>query len=234
MKKIFISITFLSLLTVFYSCERDLETEGVSRITTYAVLTINGAADTILPLNATWADPGILVSTGDAYTTSGSVNTAVAGRYVLTYKAVNVDGFAALTERTVWVLESGDATIDYSGTYQGGRGSTYSNSTGGDGTVVLTPISGIPGTYICSDMFARYYEVFRAYGMAYRCYGMIRIVDATTFDNAGANVTFDSPWGDGLILPGTSVIEGSGRLTYRLGWTDGSSVAASFFLEPTK
>ena len=58
-------------------------------------------------------------ATAIPYTTSGSVNTNVAGVYTLTYSAVNKDGFPASIARTVAVYstDAGASVNDLSGTY---------------------------------------------------------------------------------------------------------------------
>lgn len=226
-KIIFIGIVLLLSISM-YSCKKD-ETKDVSKVTTYAILTLHGAEDTVIATGSTWVDPGVSVSTGDPFTISGTVNTSTAGRYPLTYNALNADGFPSSASRTVWVVGvTGDGGTNYAGTYEGGRGASYSNEMG-DGQVYLQATS-IPGVYFCTDMFARYYEVWRGYGLAYRCPGVIRVNADKTFDNA--DVEFVSPWGDCFIIPGTAAVDIiTGKFTYRLN-LGGSAVAAKFFLEP--
>lgn len=226
-KKIFIIIVLLLSISM-YNCKKD--TKDVSKVTTYAVLTLHGAEDTVIATGATWVDPGISVSTGDPYTITGTVNTATAGRYVLAYKAINADGFPSTTVRTVWVVGvTGDGTTNYAKTYEGGRGTSYSKEKG-DGNVYLKATS-IPGVYFCSDMFARYYEVWRGYGITYRCPGLIRVKSDKTVDNADIDFPSVPSWGDCFITANSGSVDNAGKFTYKL--TIGvSAVAAAFFLEP--
>lgn len=208
------------------SCKKD--SKDVSKVTTYAVLSMKGLIDTVIATGSIWVDPGVTVSTGDPYTISGTVNTAVAGRYELSYKAVNSDGFPSIASRVVWVVGvTGDGTTNYAGAYEGGRGTSYSNELG-DGTVYLVKTS-IPGVYFCTDMFARYYEVWRGYGVAYHCPGIIRVNSDKTIDNA--SVDFTSPWGACFMTASTGTVSVAGKFTYKL-TLGGSAVAAAFFLEP--
>ncbi len=225
--KFILIVALLFMALGMYNCTKD--TEGVSKTTTYAVLTMKGAADTVIAKGSTWTDPGIIVSTGDPYTITGTVNTATAGRYLLVYNASNVDGFASKINRTVWVVGvTGSATPNFAGTYTGGRGTLYSRDKG-DGSVTLTKTS-IAGVYYCSDMFARYYEVYKGYGLDYRCPGVIRINADSTFDNAAVN--FPSPWGDAFFTAATGSINTAGKFSYKVSFTDGTSIGTAFFLEP--
>lgn len=227
MKKYNIIVIFILLFAIgLTNCKKD--TKDVSRVTTYAVMTIIGGADTVIAVGSNWVDPGINVSTGDPYTISGTVNTAVKGRYVLTYKATNKDGFPSTAVRVVWVVGvTGDGTVNYAKAYEGGRGTSYSNEKG-DGTVILKATS-IPGVYYCTDMFARYYEVWRGYGITYRCPGVIRVNSDKTFDNA--EIDWDSPWGASFITAGSGSIDNAGKFTYKC-TIGGTPVATAFFLEP--
>jgi len=147
---------------------------------------------------------------------------------VLTYSATNVDGFASTINRVVWVVGvTGDANSHFEGTYTGGRGTSYSRDMG-DGSVLLKKTS-IAGVYYCTDMFARFYEVYRGYGTDYRCPGVIRVNADSTFDNASIN--FPTPWADAFITTGSASITSAGRFNYGISFTDGTSVATPFFLE---
>ena len=79
---------------------------------------------------------------GDPYTvTPATLSTATAGRFELSYKAVNADGFPSIATRVVWIVGvTGDGTINYAKAYEGGRGTSYSNEMG-DGTVYLSKTS---------------------------------------------------------------------------------------------
>ncbi len=224
--KFIILFALLTIVITMNNCTKD--SEGVSKVTTYAVLTMKGSTDTVIATGTTWTDPGIIVSTGDPYTISGTVTTGTPGRYPLVYNAKNVDGFASQITRVVWVVGvTGSATSHFEGTYTGGRGTLYSRDIG-DGSVTLKKTS-IPGVYYCTDMFARFYEVYRGYGTDYRCPGIIRVNADSTIDNASIN--FPSPWAGTFIVAGTGTVNSLGKFSYRLGFTDGTSVASPFFLE---
>lgn len=115
----------LAILSV--ACNKDdiHNTEdkvGISRVTRFPVLTLNGDRYMTIEAGGSFTDPGITATEGGAdipYTTEGSVNTGEVGVYDITYTAVNKDGFPASLTRTV-VVYSTDASAagnDLSGTY---------------------------------------------------------------------------------------------------------------------
>lgn len=98
------------------------DTVANSRITYFPILTVKGAAFVPITIGSTYTDPGVSATEADApipVTTTGTVNTTVAGVYTLNYSAVNKDGFPSTGSRTV-VVYSTDATAavnDFSGNY---------------------------------------------------------------------------------------------------------------------
>jgi hypothetical protein len=126
MKK-FIPLFYSLLAVLFVACNKDEihNTEdqvGISRVTHFPVLTLNGDRYMTIEVGGTFTDPGIIATEGGApipYTTDGSVNAGEVGVYDLTYTAVNKDGFPASLTRTVVIYstESSGAANDLSGTY---------------------------------------------------------------------------------------------------------------------
>jgi hypothetical protein len=121
-------LIFCSLVTLFLvACNKTNihntdEEIGISRVTFFPVLTLNGERYTTIAVGSAFTDPGIVAKEGSAditYTKSGSVNTNVPGVYTITYTAVNKDGFPASLVRTVAVYstDADAAANDLSGTY---------------------------------------------------------------------------------------------------------------------
>ena len=71
--------------------------------TTAPVITLIGANPLALQQNATFTDPGATSDGGEVITTSGTVNTAVAATYTLTYSATDAAGNTGTTTRSVVV-----------------------------------------------------------------------------------------------------------------------------------
>jgi len=118
MKVRIISIILLATVASFYSCERELETEGISRITTFATITLEGENPMFLKVGETYTEPGGSTSTGDPIIIVGEVDVNDASQvYTVNYSAVNTDGFEAGVSRTIYVSNTGDFTSSIEGLY---------------------------------------------------------------------------------------------------------------------
>lgn len=127
MKKYIIYIGMVLTSMTMFSCNKvsfdyPAGYVGASKITNYPSITLNGATYMAVAKGTTFNDPGASASAGGAsipVVTSGTVNTAVVGVYIVTYTATNTDGFPAAGTRYVAVYST-DATAtanDFSGTY---------------------------------------------------------------------------------------------------------------------
>jgi hypothetical protein len=155
MKKI-ILFSFLAL-TFFVSCnEKDMidnnEQVGISKITYYAILSLQGSDYVAVEKGATFTDPGAKATAAGAdvpVTTSGTVDKNTVGVYVLTYTAINKDGFPASIKRYVAVYST-DATAaanDLSGNYaRTSNGSVAEWTKFGPGVYKVFNPGGAPGT----------------------------------------------------------------------------------------
>ncbi|MDR1225961.1 MAG: DUF5011 domain-containing protein [Prevotellaceae bacterium] len=139
----YILLVFLAA-PMLASCEK--ETEGVSRVTAYATFKMEGSDFMFVQSGATFTDPGVSALEGETeltIETSGAVNTAAPGVYVLRYAAKNSDGFSASVQRTVVVVSS-IPTTDLSGTYQIEH-ATRENK------ITITKNEGLVGYYHATD-----------------------------------------------------------------------------------
>lgn len=102
---------------------------GNSRVTKFPVFEMKGEEYVVLLKGGTYTEPGVKAFEGTTeipVTTTGSVNTAVPGIYVLNYSAVNKDGFAANITRTVIVTPAPEVPgTDLSGKYDYVGSSTF-------------------------------------------------------------------------------------------------------------
>ena len=157
-----IAILFLSM--VVFSCKKnDFDYQegyiGVSKVTNYASFDMKGETYVVVPKGSTYTEPGVTAKEGDkelAVKTTGTVNTNVAGVYNLSYSAVNADGFAASTDRTVIVsdVSPAAAAVDLSGNYartSNGSVSTWTRLAPGVYSV-FNP-GGAPGTNVTVIVF---------------------------------------------------------------------------------
>ena len=141
MKNIKTNTWLLLTVVLLLSCERDLETEGLSRITYYPDFTMAGEENVITWVGAGFTDPGATATeagqdlpvtvtiTGSPYIVPGNTqpdqvsytntfNPDVPGIYSFSYSAINSDGYPGSVTRMVFVLDKQpDPAVDLSGTY---------------------------------------------------------------------------------------------------------------------
>ena len=139
----------MALTLVAVSCEKT--TEGLTGITYYPVITLNGDAEVIY-VGETYAEPGFqAVMNGEDITeqvvVTNNINNTVPGVYSVTYTAANELGFSASESRTVYVVaESGIANLYYGemwtakGSYL--TGGVHEITDNGDGTYTMDDIMG--------------------------------------------------------------------------------------------
>jgi hypothetical protein len=94
---------------------------GISTVTHYVVLTLKGASFQSVVENESFTDSGVTAVENGVdvdYTVSGSIDFTTPGVYVLTYTAVNKDGYPSSITRRVAVIPSPELPgVDLSGTY---------------------------------------------------------------------------------------------------------------------
>lgn len=221
MKKIlyFLSITFLLLSVV--SCEE--ESAGLSTITNYAEITLEGTSTVVVPLGSDYVEPGYSAFEGETDVTdqvnvTDNLNTSKAGVYTVTYTAVNQDGYASSNSRTVLVYDTTPSIIE-SGIHTIGAGS---NRTWSDGTVV--PFSGFeivilqtePGVFYISDFMGGYYDQRAGYGPDYAMTGYFQLNEDNTITPISSQV---AGWGDSMDgMTSSSVNPETGVITYTIGY----------------
>jgi hypothetical protein len=119
------TILLLSIMISSVSCKKEDFTYpegkvGVSKITYYIDIAPKGDQLIIINQGTTYTDQGALSVAGgkDApYTSSGTVNTATPGIYIINYSATNEDGFSSSAYRTVVVMDPAAGVKDLSGSY---------------------------------------------------------------------------------------------------------------------
>jgi hypothetical protein len=190
-------IFFLSLIiSLLGACNKDTITQndnqvGESTITYYAVLTLNGQPIMSVVKGTTFTDPGVTATVNGQtidYTTTGTVDASTSGLYVLTYSAVNKDGYSSSVSRTVVVIDSAPASdVDISGSYSYVGSSTYTS------TVAMVA----PGVYSTDN-----------------CWSGATIIPVIFVCLDGASITIPSQnTGFGPVY-GTGTLDNTGKLVY--------------------
>jgi hypothetical protein len=197
MKKIFY-IAFCALSAIAFGSCQNITTDGVTGITYYPVITLEGDSQIIVQKGTQYNEPGYsAVLNGEDVTASVEVitnlNTGKSGAYSVTYKCVNADGFSTTASRTVIVLDLNDAVeglyLTSADSYRDRAGAITKY---GSSFQILVTNNG-DGTYSCDDILGGYYCQRQKYGTDYALAGTFSL------DGSG-NVkyisSFLSGWGD--------------------------------------
>lgn len=196
MKRYISAIAAGLLLLGASSCSKD--TEGLTGITYYAVIELDGPVYDIADSGVPYTDPGYSATmegediTSDVVvSTKMDLNNPQPGYYSISYSAVNEDGFSSSATRYVLVTEAGDPISGYyttnTASYRDYNGITYY---GGYNVIVY---GNGDGTYHISDLLAGWYEYRAGYGSAYALSGEF---SADADGNLTLVSSFLSGWGD--------------------------------------
>ncbi len=208
-------------LVALASCSKD--TEGLTGITYYPVIELEGPTYDMAEAGTPFVDPGYSASlNGEDYSshveiiTRMDLNNPKPGYYSITYSATNDDGFSASATRYVLVADNDDPVSgyyttntdsfrDYNGVifYGGYPEVVYAN---GD------------GTYHISDLLAGWYQYRAGYGSAYALGGEISV-------DADGNIelldSYLSAWGDSANeLTDGKFDAAAGTIQYIVSYTD--------------
>lgn len=209
----------LSLLALA-SCSKD--TEGLTGITYYPVLELDGPIYDSAIAGTPFVDPGYSASlNGEDYTdhvvvsTKMDLNNPKPGYYAITYSATNSDGFSAAATRYVLVSDNSDPVSGYYTTneasYREYNGEIYY---GGFSEVVY---ANGDGTYHISDLLAGWYQYRAGYGANYALGGDFSV-------DADGNMTLLSSFLTGWADSANDLTEGvvdteAGTISYIVSYT---------------
>jgi len=190
MKKIFLTLIFASL--VFSSCD-STDSDNVSKVTNYPLIEVLGDDPVFVAKGTTYTDPGAIATEGGSviphtssfngiYRGGTTLDTNITDEYTVTYKAINVDGFAGIANRKVIVYKTGDLVTSIEGVYTctiKRNGVTPSNAYRNIKYIYIW--KNTDGTYGVSDAFGGWYQYGRALGLDYITPGgTINAVDIPT------------------------------------------------------
>ena len=197
---------------VLTSCCDD-ETEGKSRITTYAVLELNGSAYETVQMGTAFNDPGCVATMGtedvsSQIVTSGTVNTNQLGYYKLNYQVVNSDGFAASASRTVAVVDKNNFASTYFAESQYGSRHYYNApieiTDNGDGTYEIEDLA---GGFYCYGRYPGYEPTYD-----FHLESIIKLNADNTIEIVECNGD-NWYWGESMTLTSGSYDPATGKVT---------------------
>ena len=173
MKKNILLIAALALLTLgFTSCEK--KSAGLTSITYYADIQLEGDSYMVVAKGSTFVDPGFSATMAgkdvtDQVEVVSDVDTSASGIYTITYSIVNADGFPSSATRTVVVL---DITDPIEGIWKVDQASSFRIYDGGapgayKGAFEFLILADPRGFYYVEDLMAGWYAQGAGYGSNY-------------------------------------------------------------------
>lgn len=203
MKKIFIYGLMLGMSAFgLTSCSDDYEKTD-SRLTYYVNLEMQGDAFVQVPIGTSYKDAGCKATMNGQDATNRIVTTGVedvdvntAGLYLVTYSAINDDGFPASVSRTVAVCDP-TVTTDFTGTWtlQAGSYRLREEATTPYSDFGIKIRRDAPGIFYVSDFLGGYYDQRAGYGSSYACTGYLQL----TADNQLVCLSNGvAGWGDAM------------------------------------
>lgn len=191
----------MALVVLALTSCTDRDSEGLTRFTTYAVITLEGDSYMIVDKGSTFTDPGVKADLGGEDVTAdlvidSNVDTSKSGVYSISYAYTNADGFSSAATRTVVVLDPNSAvegfwysTPDSYRLYKGAQ-VAFKNSY----EVLIIDVGG--GVLHIDDILGGWYGQRAGYGSKY-------YMEAYLSMDADGNLSLvDSSipgWGDGLV-----------------------------------
>ncbi len=201
MKKILVFMAAcVAALCLLNGC-KDKASAGLTSITSYATLTLEGDATVYVDKGTPFVDPGYKATmqgedVTDRVKVISDVDTEQSGIYTVNYVIVNDDGFPATASREVivfdfehpiegyWTVDNTVSERDYGGTITPYKGAF---------PVLILEQS--DGSYYVNDMFAGWYAIGAGYGSDYAMTGVITIGADGTIALVKSYV---AGWGDSL------------------------------------
>lgn len=220
MKKILYLLSVIFLLGSVVSCEK--ESEGLSRITHYAEITLEGPSTVVVPLGSEYEEPGYTAIEGETDVTDQvdvetNLDVNEAGVYEVRYIAVNDDGFASTESRTVLVYDTTPSIIS-SGIHTIAEGSHRIWFEGGakvdfSGYEIVI-LQTEPGVFYISDFMGGYYAQRAGYGSDYAMSGSFELNEDNTITPLSSTVP---GWGDSMDeMTSSSVDPETGQISYTM------------------
>jgi hypothetical protein len=226
-------LAFAGLLLTTSSCEREKDSEGISKITYFPDFKMTGDEVIFLNKGTAFTDPGVKAYengieipvrqsvTGD-YFPANAIDVNMPNKYIINYAATNKDGFDGSTSRIVFVVATGDLITSIEGLYTSTivrNGVSSPNYT--DLEYVMIRKAG-DNTYEISDAIGGYYDIGRGYGAAYRATGALITANNISANDFDLGPSFGvGAFGGTASITSFSVNAATGTITMVTDWDAG-------------
>ena len=233
MKKIIFSIMMTLPVLFLGSCEK--ESEGLTRITYYPVLTLDGDETVIVNIGGSYVEPGYSASLNGEDVTSqvkvdDDIDPTTSGVYSVDYSITNSDGFSSTASRTIIVL---DATDPVEGIYAVDKKSyrDYNGKKVEYGKEYEFLVFNRGAYYEFNDLFAGWYEQRAGYGSNYAMTAKVTLADDGTMTLLSS---FLKGWGDSAngLGAGSKYDFTNHKFTYSVGYSEDPEMF--FYITATK
>ncbi len=224
MKNLFIVLLVIGTVV---SCTKE-DTGEVSSVTNYPIINVNGPGLVLVSQGDAYQDEGAVSTEGGSeiettisisngvYQGAPGVDTNTPDKYVVTYSAINGDGFAGNALRDVWVANTGDLTTSIEGLYLANaqRAPAFSFlSAYTDMTYVIIWKTGA-NTYEISHAIGGYYDVGRGYGPGYAARGAVITANDIPGNNFSISQAVLPVWGNTVDITGFTVDPVNKEITF--------------------
>jgi hypothetical protein len=157
MKKYITIIIALALATVFVSCEK--KSAGVTRITYYPTLELQGDNPVKVAKGGTFTDPGYKAEmngedvTAQVTVDDSALDMSTPGIYQVVYSIVNADGITAKSVRSVYVIDAagGIPNVYYA------RSRNAAGTLDFPGCPTVISATSTPNVYFVDDLLGGFY-----------------------------------------------------------------------------
>ena len=222
MKKNLIIILSVALTLLAAGCKK-VTTEGVTRVTYYPTITLEGPTYVTIDLGSSFTDPGFTATMNDEDISSqvevtDNIDSSKPGLYTVKYSFTNPDGIPASATRYVVVAPAGDKVTGHYMVQQGtNRVDAEAYYSGYDVLILPYEEKGTiyPGIFNVSDLLGGWYDKRAGYGVNYRAVGIIQVSGSSVSLLAGQIAGWPTyP----LSMTGGEWNEATGIMTYTLGF----------------
>lgn len=190
-------VPFMLALVLLQGCKK-VTTEGFTEVTIYPIVTLDGDETVFVKAGTQYQDPGVsAVLNGEDVTEDvvikSTVNTAKPGKYSVSYRMTNKDGFFVEKNRVVYVYDATPSALE-SRIYTVASGSNRNGTVSYSGyDIAVYQIA--PGEFGISDFLGGYYDQRAGYGASYAAVGSFSLNPDNTLSLISSSV---AGWGDSL------------------------------------
>ena len=210
------------IVAVNFSACDDKDSEGLTRITYYPTLELEGGSTIYWDKGTPYEDPGYYSELNgedvtDQVTVSGTVDYNTSGIYTLSYTSlINEDGFSSSATRTVIVLDPNDPIEGVYNTDPSSYRLYNDNQTLYNGSYEILVINEGDYYYV-DDLLGGWYCQRAGYGTNYAMEGYIAINDDGTVELLDSYVP---GWGDAAeFMSDGKWDEASGTMSWMIEYT---------------